>query len=625
MSFFTKTALKRFLFFITLLGLIGSAPHAIGQSTNSKPSPEDTIAVNLLIETAQERSKTNQPDSAEYYFKKAGKLAIETRFTEGQFHYLSKYANFLYGQLRFQDALNTSQKQLTLALKMQDGKRTSNAYNNIALQYHSLGNLRSAAEYLIKALKTSENNKNARDQQKYNTNLASIFVDLKDKKNSLYYAKKGYELALTLKDSMQVARSLVNLSASEALNEQFDKAIEHTRQIAIIARQYKNVHMEIHAYINLGDMENQQLNYGSALGFYKKAEKLLIAAPDQDYDMYINYGLANSLKNLKNYKQANSYFIKVGRLAEKLMPKNDLKEVYLLGSEINEHLKQPESALKFWKKYSMLNDSLLSASTQNYIHESEIKYQTSLKEKAITQQKLQLTNNQFELQKKNRWILISAIAILLLISSCVIIYLVYRNKNQSVELSLLKAQIHPHFLFNTLNNLYALTIHKSDESPGVVLGLAEILRYILYECNTSSIGLQKEMNIVERYISLEKIRYKNRLEINLNVGQDHEDYVIAPLLILPLVENAFKHGISKLLHEGWINIESKIQDNCYTFKISNNKSVSKRPSGEPVKYGNIGLLNIKKRLKILYPGKHSIRIIDEDDVFIVIMKLQLLN
>lgn len=612
------------ILFTTLLFMLGADPKGVAAQNRRAPRPlSDTSQVSALLNMAKKKSQSNQPDSAEWYYKKAGKLAREVNDKEALMSFTSKYSSFLYNNLRYADALRVSRQQLHLALRFKDTKRTANAYNNMGLQYHALGNLKLAAEHIVRALKASENLDDPVDKQKFNTNLASVFLDLKDKKNSLFYARKGYELALTLRDPMQVARSLVNLSASEALNLQYQQSGVHMLEILSIARKYKDPFMEMHALVNLGDLENRKLNFTKALHFYKKAERTLRSAPDKDYEMYVGYGLANTYKNLKDYPAAHSYFQKVLPVAEKLMPKNDLREIYLLGADIGENLNQPATALYLWKKYSALSDSLLNASTQNAIHETEIKYQTSIKEKAIAQQKLELNSNQLELQKKNRWISISVMAILMLFAVSMIIYLVYRNKNQSIELSLLKAQIHPHFLFNTLNNLYALTLHKSDESPGVVLGLAEILRYILYECNTPSISLAKEMHMIERYIALEKIRYDHRLEINLNISHSAEEHEIAPLLILPLVENAFKHGISKMPDEGWINIDSRIRGNEYTFKISNNKTPDSQAATTPSRYGNIGLINIRKRLQILYPNKHSLRIIDEEGTFIVIMKLEL--
>lgn len=189
------------------------------------------------------------------------------------------------------------------------------------------------------------------------------------------------------------------------------------------------------------------------------------------------------------------------------------------------------------------------------------------------------------------------------------------------ELNLLKAQIHPHFLFNTLNNLYALTLNNSPKSPEIVMGLSEILRYMLYECNVESVSLKKDIEMLENFILLEKMRYEERLDFNFTKEGELERYKIAPLLLLPLVENAFKHGAGEKLGQAWINIELEIKDEILTFKINNSKPEKVRPPME--KNGNIGLENVKKRLELIYPDEHQLKIFDQEDMFAVILKIDL--
>lgn len=131
------------------------------------------------------------------------------------------------------------------------------------------------------------------------------------------------------------------------------------------------------------------------------------------------------------------------------------------------------------------------------------------------------------------------------------------------------------------------------------------------------------MEVIERYISLKRIRYKERLEINLNLQGNLVDYTIALLLILPFIENAFKHGVGKLEVDSWIKIDASIRTGNFVFKLSNNKSCTKLSSQKKSKYGNIGLSNIKRRLRILYPKTHAIKIINDDEVFMVILKIKL--
>lgn len=190
------------------------------------------------------------------------------------------------------------------------------------------------------------------------------------------------------------------------------------------------------------------------------------------------------------------------------------------------------------------------------------------------------------------------------------------------ELNFLKGQIHPHFLFNTLNNLYALTLNNSPKSPQIVLGLSEILRYMLYECNVESVPLKKDLDILDSFIMIEQLRYEERLDLSFTKSGEIESHQIAPLLLLPLVENAFKHGAGEKVGEAWINIDLSLKGELLKFKISNSKAdVAHVKDG--VYHGNIGLENVKKRLQIIYPQGHDLKVFDEEEVFAVILEIDL--
>jgi two-component system sensor histidine kinase AlgZ len=190
------------------------------------------------------------------------------------------------------------------------------------------------------------------------------------------------------------------------------------------------------------------------------------------------------------------------------------------------------------------------------------------------------------------------------------------------ELNALKGQVHPHFLFNTLNNLYALTLNNSPNSPQVVLGLSDILRYMLYECNAEKVSLKQEVLVLQQYISLEKLRYEDRLDLNFTIEGSLDDKLIAPLIMLPFLENAFKHGASEKQGDAWININLAVRGNVLKFKVSNSKP-EQIPANADKHYGHIGLQNVKKRLDLLYSGAYELKILNDDDAFLVVFELQL--
>ncbi len=186
------------------------------------------------------------------------------------------------------------------------------------------------------------------------------------------------------------------------------------------------------------------------------------------------------------------------------------------------------------------------------------------------------------------------------------------------ELKFLRNQTNPHFLFNTLNNIYALARKKSDETADVVMKLSKLLRFMLYETKNEQIRISDELKILDDYIELEKLRYNDRLTISFIRQIDNENEQIAPLLLIPFVENAFKHGASESRFESFINLEMTLQNGVLEFSIENTKEQNgKKPNGE-----NIGLTSVRRQLELLYK-EHEVSIICEDAVFKVFLTVNL--
>lgn len=195
-----------------------------------------------------------------------------------------------------------------------------------------------------------------------------------------------------------------------------------------------------------------------------------------------------------------------------------------------------------------------------------------------------------------------------------------QKENMISQLQLLKAQIHPHFLFNTLNNIYSYTQTSSPKAASMVTDLSDILRYMLYDCNQPLVPLEKEIKLIQDYINLEKIRYGNKLELHIDLPKQTNELYIVPLLLLPLIENCFKHGTSNMLDQPWINLQINIQENYLQMKLINGK-INKQEENNS--YYGIGIENVKQRLLLLYPNKHELTITNEEEIFIVHLKLEL--
>jgi sensor histidine kinase YesM len=190
----------------------------------------------------------------------------------------------------------------------------------------------------------------------------------------------------------------------------------------------------------------------------------------------------------------------------------------------------------------------------------------------------------------------------------------------NAELQLLKAQVHPHFLFNTLNNIYSFILNGSDKAPEMIKKLSSLLHYILNDCNRQLVPLDKELSMIQDYIALEQIRYGDRLNLSLHIEGMVKDKMISPLLLIPFIENSFKHGTSRMLTHPWVRLDIHIEKNSLEFKLTNNKPQHNIESSGK---NGIGLKNVKQRLQLLYPEAHSLNIVENEMSYDVFMRVVL--
>ena len=198
-----------------------------------------------------------------------------------------------------------------------------------------------------------------------------------------------------------------------------------------------------------------------------------------------------------------------------------------------------------------------------------------------------------------------------------------QSQNLASELNFLKSQINPHFLFNTLNNLYALSLKKSDQAPETVLMLSEMMRYMLYECNAEKVSLAKEINYLKNYLELEKIRLGQNFDIQFEIHGEVDELQIAPLMFIPFVENSFKHGMNNLISDGFVHIDLFVNEGALRMQIKNNSGHEILKNIGAKNSGGIGLINIKRRLKLMYPQKHVLDINQTENTYTVNLKIEL--
>ncbi|HNP06046.1 MAG TPA: histidine kinase [Cyclobacteriaceae bacterium] len=188
------------------------------------------------------------------------------------------------------------------------------------------------------------------------------------------------------------------------------------------------------------------------------------------------------------------------------------------------------------------------------------------------------------------------------------------------ELNFLKAQINPHFLFNTLNNLYYLAYSKSDNTTEVIDKLSKMMRYMIYDSNHSKVLLSKEIEYMKNYVSLERLRLNDEIPIEFEVKGNLDDRQIAPLIFIAFLENAFKHGVSNAKDDCWVKVLIEVNGKECTYTVENSKVHLQKEEGK----SGIGLSNIKRRLELSYPNDHELQVKDLKDSYFVQLKLNLI-
>ncbi len=189
------------------------------------------------------------------------------------------------------------------------------------------------------------------------------------------------------------------------------------------------------------------------------------------------------------------------------------------------------------------------------------------------------------------------------------------------ELKALKSQINPHFLFNSLNNIYSLARKNSAQTPDKIIQLSDLMRHIIYESDVDFIPLEKEVEMVKNYIELQNLRTTEKDKIKLEILGEIKGRKIAPLLFLPFVENSFKHGLKANTENIFVEIRIEVSGSILNFEIENSKGKTSEVNDS--KYQGIGINNVKKRLELIYPKSHSLKIYDNKNSFKVLLQLQL--
>lgn len=194
-----------------------------------------------------------------------------------------------------------------------------------------------------------------------------------------------------------------------------------------------------------------------------------------------------------------------------------------------------------------------------------------------------------------------------------------KQEKIAAELELLKSQVQPHFIFNMLNNIYSSAFKKSPETAQQILKLSNLIEYSLYDSKKEEVLLEEELEYIRNYVDLQKIRVGEKLDVSVNIFDDINGILVPPLLLLPIIENCFKHGVNKSINPSWIRIDISTTNSDIIFKIEN--SIEKESKNAVIQNSGLGLANVRRRLELMYPNGHDIKIFQEENSFLLVLKL----
>ncbi len=459
------------------------------------------------------------------------------------------------------------------------------------------------------------------------TNKVNILVQLSEQyrllniETAMKYDRQALKLSQKINYKLGMAISLNNIGINFAYQGSYDKALENCLKSLKIIEKVGDK-QELASYLNnIGVIYKAQGDYNNAIEYFQRALKIRRELDDKK-DIIIslnNIGIIYEAKGdsaafakadaADKYDKAIKYFNESLSIAKEIGEKNIVKEVYQNLSEIYRKINRFKEALKYQKQYSAIKDSLFNEESNQRIIEIEAKYENEKKQK-----KIELLAKENEIKKikitKNRYLVFGLIGVLLVIVIAFLFIQKYklrsRQKNIVLEQKLLRSQMNPHFIFNSLTAIQSYLFKKNPVEAGKYLAsFAKLIRLILENSREEYITLEKEIKILENYLILQQLRFENKFEYNLDVDPNIniETMAIPPMLTQPFIENSLEHGIMHKGIKGMINIRFNLINNVILFELQDNgigrkkAKELKKNSDEPHK--SIGTAITEERISIL--------------------------
>ncbi len=536
------------------------------------------------------------------------------------------------------EAIKYFKQSIILYENLDDKQKISILLSYIGMSYQAIGEYDTALKYLIESLQISEEMllEETSDEKKkiikitiidtYNS-LGNVYKKLKTNKKALEYYKQTYELSSEINDNQGIATALHNMGNINLDFGNLDTAevlLKRSLEIKTQCGAKSSIPSTLH---NLADVFWKKKDYAEAYNLYEQAIKM-------NRETGNNYSLAFGLNNigglcieLKEFENGINFLSEAQDIAKEMDSKNRLKENYLIFSDLYFAMKEFEKSIHYHKLLSAIKDTLYNENSSKQIAEIQTKYETEKKEKEIQIQSLKLKSRERIIIFIVIFILFIAVLVILLFNRFKLRQRNFQNEleknNLEIEQKLLRSQMNPHFIFNSLNSIKSFIIENEPDSAEIYLGkFAKLMRYILDNSRESFIPVEDEINTLHLYMELEKVRFSNKFDFNINIEPeiDVERTYIPPMLIQPFVENSILHGITKKAEKGIINIELKKENNiikCLIIDDGVGRKGSQKLKNQQ-KRKSLGMQLIKERLGLINKQMAetiSVEIIDLKDEY----------
>ncbi len=548
-----------------------------------KAAVQDTNRVKTLYRTARVYLENSQYAEGLKYSEEARDLSEKLNFVQGK---ILSY-NFIGMAMRergdFSKAIENYQHSLKISIDRNDKGGMAAAYSNIGVVYGIRGNYELAKDYFMKAIK--------------------------------YETETG--------DKLGIADAYNNLAVVHRMLNNFDLAI--TTYITSF-----KLYSELGNKKGIGSTYNNMANIYFAKGDYKKS----LEAHQKSYeinkelgneeDIAVNLGsIARDQFKLGNIKEGEKLYNEALVLSKKIGGAFLIKNIYENLAEVNFETKDYKKAYEFQKLYSKMSDSLYNENSSRQIAEMTARFEDEKKTHDLELKESELKEQKTDAEKKDLQRNSVIAGTILLVILGFFIFRSYRQKQKAnlekikkekvqAELTLLKNQISPHVMFNSLNTIYFQVDENKEAAKEMILKFADLLRYQLYECDVEFIEIDKEISYLKKFVEIQQLRKSGRCKITFDIAEEVTDFKIAPLLMIPLVENAFKYLTNRKDTENFVYISLTKDRNQMCFVIENTTADIPKEKKES---GGIGISNLKSRLSLIYPKKHELLINKENNIF----------